>query len=404
MSASHTNNYFKFIRIIAVLFIMYIIFDGSTLIDYCHYLNMLTLPHKQSESMYANKAVNNNTTNPSQILDGKTINYPPSKSLIVPPSISNVDASKVTKFSECTQSMNDSLLHFTDTDERKQKFRFKSPTWLMSYGGSGNTLTRVIIEYITSIWSGSTKGDDGLARLGFKGQRKCKRDDGVLIVKSHPEQHNMENMDLECWDRFGSNYAKQYAVLIDNISAIFIIRNPFRAIFAMYNYKYGRGQDRHIHTVPMTDWNVLKFIQVAIAEAGALTQTRIYMEHIRSEIDNGMDNYKYIVIRFEDFFNTQTVFGQMDKILRFVYNDEYYNRNVMELHHRIRCVTDHFLPDEYGRFGSIHRKYTGNIVTFDFAFKEFYKMDPKEFCRFWSTIKWVAINYDYDNLPFAQCK
>ena len=135
-------------------------FDGSTLIDYTLYLNVLSLSQNEREK---SAIVTTNITKET------STNYSTSKSFITPKTNAEDIADSESKkmyVNECTMLMNDSLLHFMDKDERKQKFRFKWPTWLLSYGGSGNTLTRVIREYITSIWSGSISGDGALVQMG----------------------------------------------------------------------------------------------------------------------------------------------------------------------------------------------------------------------------------------------
>lgn len=305
-------------------------------------------------------------------------------------------------YTECINLMNDSLLHFMDANESNQIFKWHWPTWLLSYGGSGNTVTRIIIEYITSIWSGAI-GDPSLRRMGFVGEGKCNHKTGVVIVKTHPEhKHHPERMPNDCW---GGGYKKGSIPSIHAVTVIFIVRNPFKSIFAMYNFKYGIGSNKHIRTTPMSNWNLTQFIQFVFKEAIDLHEMRVFIDYINSKIDSGKDNYKYIIVKFEDFFNSKTAFVQMDKILRFLYNEYYYIKNMRELHQRIRCVTEHFLPNDYDRFGRIHRDHhiVRDIVTFDFAFNEFYKHNIDKFCMFWSQIKWVAIDYGYQNLPYAQC-
>ena len=191
---------------------------------------------------------------------------------------------------------------------------------------------------------------------------------------------------------------------MEDVTAIFIVRNPFKSIFSMYNFNHGDNENSHIATVPLSKWNLFTFIQTAFSEAYDLRKTKRFIAKFTAK----ENNFKSITVKFEYFFDSQHAFNQMDKILRFLYKDSYYNMNHLELHKRIRCVIDYFLLTDYGRFGGMHRKYNDSynetIVTSDFAYNEFYKHNPTQFCEFWNKIKWVCIQYNYTNLPSARCQ
>ena len=59
-----------------------------------------------------------------------------------------------------------------------KQIRHPHPSYLFSFGGSGNTLTRLMLEYVNNIWTGSIYGDIHLFYDGFKGEMEsCTRED-----------------------------------------------------------------------------------------------------------------------------------------------------------------------------------------------------------------------------------
>ena len=58
------------------------------------------------------------------------------------------------------------------------------PPYLVSFQGSGNTFTRLIIELITGYWTGSALPRDiFLVQAGFNGDKHC--DDTTIVIKTH---------------------------------------------------------------------------------------------------------------------------------------------------------------------------------------------------------------------------
>ena len=91
------------------------------------------------------------------------------------------------------------------------------PTVLTSYPGSGNTLTRRLIEALTGVWTGSVYGDTSLLRAGFKGE--LSRASVVAVKTHHPfvdSKHDKEQL-------LGRR-------------VILLLRNPARSIPSWHNY------------------------------------------------------------------------------------------------------------------------------------------------------------------------
>ena len=63
-------------------------------------------------------------------------------------------------------------------------FAHSLPPYLISFQGSGNTFTRLVLELITGFYTGSAMFNDRfLIRAGFEGDKYCS--DQVIAVKSH---------------------------------------------------------------------------------------------------------------------------------------------------------------------------------------------------------------------------
>ena len=167
-------------------------------------------------------------------------------------------------------------MHFMNQFEQNENvFRFNYPPLLLSYGGSGNTLTRLIIEYITNVWTGSVYNDSTLKKGGFLGESHCV---DVSVVKAHPEHliHNWyskrkrKNKDIliqPCLWKSKRFQPKAHYITnnnkFQNMSAIFIIRNPYKAIFANFLLKYGNQRtgktSKHTSQLPLKRWRTNLF-------------------------------------------------------------------------------------------------------------------------------------------------
>ena len=83
--------------------------------------------------------------------------------------------------SNCTFSEDD--IRLVECDDLP-KFAHSLPPYLISFQGSGNTFTRLVLELITGFYTGSAMANDRtLTRAGFKGDIYCT--DQIIVVKSH---------------------------------------------------------------------------------------------------------------------------------------------------------------------------------------------------------------------------
>ncbi|XP_018610025.1 WSC domain-containing protein 2-like [Scleropages formosus] len=107
--------------------------------------------------------------------------------------------------------------------------RGKQLTALASFPGAGNTWARHLIELATGIYTGSYYFDGSLYNKGFKGERDHWRSGRTICIKTHESGKK----EIEAFD-----------------SAILMIRNPFKALMAEFNRKYGG----HVGFASQTHW------------------------------------------------------------------------------------------------------------------------------------------------------
>ena len=151
-------------------------------------------------------------------------------------------------------SSNESLnMTFLDrTNDSLLLLRHPHPSYLFSYGGSGNTVTRIILEHVTNIWTASNFNDKELKKIGFTGETqscggKDRVDRPVLLIKAHPEvldrvRSNPKNFFRRCLGIKDKAPPLHY----NDSNAVFIVRNPWKAIFTMFQFKHGyHNQSKH---------------------------------------------------------------------------------------------------------------------------------------------------------------
>ncbi|XP_053557669.1 WSC domain-containing protein 2 [Bombina bombina] len=103
-------------------------------------------------------------------------------------------------------------------DRRFLQTRSKQLIALASFPGAGNTWARHLIELATGFYTGSYYFDGSLYNKGFKGERDHWRNGRTVCIKTHESGKK----EIESFD-----------------SAVLLIRNPYKALMAEFNRKYG---------------------------------------------------------------------------------------------------------------------------------------------------------------------
>ena len=130
------------------------------------------------------------------------------------------------RFEHCDSSMRESEAtpsrdncHFLNRNEREA-------VALVSFPGSGNTWVRGLLEELTGVCTGAVYCDISLRAEGFSGE--FIRSGSVLVVKTHRHSPIWTGANLR---RPLSEREGKYG------SAVFIVRNPFKALVAEWNRK-----------------------------------------------------------------------------------------------------------------------------------------------------------------------
>ena len=112
----------------------------------------------------------------------------------------------------------------------------RDPVALVSFPGSGNTWVRGLLEEVTGVCTGAVYCDISLRGNGFTGENV--RSGSVLAVKTHKTN--------PLW--VGLKYPPPLKVNEGRFgSAIFVVRNPFKAMVAEWSRKV--ANDFHVRTI-----------------------------------------------------------------------------------------------------------------------------------------------------------
>ncbi|XP_039514144.1 WSC domain-containing protein 2 [Pimephales promelas] len=103
-------------------------------------------------------------------------------------------------------------------DRRFLPTRSKHLIALASFPGAGNTWARHLIELATGHYTGSYYFDGSLYNKGFKGERDHWRSGRTICIKTHESGRK----EIDTFD-----------------ASILMIRNPYKALMAEFNRKYG---------------------------------------------------------------------------------------------------------------------------------------------------------------------
>ncbi|XP_055511380.1 LOW QUALITY PROTEIN: WSC domain-containing protein 2-like [Leucoraja erinacea] len=103
-------------------------------------------------------------------------------------------------------------------DRRFLPVRSKRLVALASFPGAGNTWGRHLMELTTGYYTGSYYFDGSLYNKGFKGERDHWKSGRLLCIKTHESGKR----EIEAFD-----------------AAILLVRNPYKALMAEFNRKYG---------------------------------------------------------------------------------------------------------------------------------------------------------------------
>ena len=171
------------------------------------------------------------------------------------------------------------------------------PTVLASYPGSGSTITRLLIEMATGVWTGSVYNDGTLKKSSphaFQGEHY---QENVVAIKTHGPFRKQNNI---------------HKKLPKIQRAILIIRNPFTAIPSCFNYFA-----THRHDVQASEKQWESFIQTSLLELSnhntttettnnVTTSTKSKTSNVYQEMKDWSNHFSYWMDRFTHSTSTTT--------------------------------------------------------------------------------------------------
>ncbi|XP_043831028.1 WSC domain-containing protein 2 isoform X2 [Dromiciops gliroides] len=165
---------------------------------------------------------------------------------------------------------------------------------LASFPGAGNTWARHLIELATGFYTGSYYFDGSLYNKGFRGERDHWRSGRTICIKTHESGQK----EIEAFD-----------------AAILLIRNPYKALMAEFNRKYGG----HIGFASQAHWKGKEWPEFVRNYAPWwATHTLDWLKYGK----------KVLVVHFEDL--KQDLFTQLERMVSLL--------DVDVLEDRLLCV------------------------------------------------------------------
>lgn len=267
-------------------------------------------------------------------------------------------------------------------------FSTNFPPFLISFPASGNTFTRLLIEYVTLKWSGSIYRSP-LFKSGFKGELDI--NNKVIVIKLHPlgfhkYVKNIINMQFENTKiAYKSSWISVKRMLNkynEEISAIFILRDLFKTCWSFFQFQFAKDYDteiankyslgvirKHLSSFILTqnqfNSQILpKWINFSIKCAQNWLQTFEWIDIFKQ------NNKKILLIQFKKLIDPQFRRIEMNKILNFIFNKKrYLNKN--ENRERMLKRVDKFYlnSDKIYRNKLMHRdKNRLNRIHFEYAY------------------------------------
>eukprot|EP01083_Nonionella_stella_P117639 350822_1 len=335
-------------------------------------------------------------------------------------------------FNHCISTMENIhiLPSWNDPDTkqiRSSVLQHAVPPYLISFGGSGNTFIRLLIEYITKIYTGTVYkwGRDWnkvweYKKEKFTGSRYCGTE--VIVTKFHGDHMMVEGRDFDyighilkgqclcgCY-RWKPNNKSVSNVNITRFeamngkiipSAIFIIRDPWKAMFALYNYVHGHNKPSALHHknhIALRSLSRAKVVEMRTTFAKYAVDWNYNVQVLNAFKDS---NASHLVIKFEDITHVNHAIGtkQLVKMTQYLYRAKYYMQNEAVFKYRMHCVWKIMSSD--ARMNWIHReKPNVNQLNITYAYQ---LIGTQEICSIWSILKPYALRYGYSIYNNISC-
>ena len=193
----------------------------------------------------------------------------------------------------------------------KPKSETEPPPLLLSFPGSGNTWTRLLIEVATGVYTGDVYTDHSLKSV-FAGEKSCGK--RVSVVKLHPQDMNISIGDGRVYHTLpGAKCQRIGTTYFDK--ALIIHRNPFYAFWS--EYQRGGNRDRHTKGIPEESFKWKLWREYAVDYANQFKQS---WDEKYLHIFNTFRKDKIFVASYERLTSdgTDTKEAELGKIVEFL--------------------------------------------------------------------------------------
>lgn len=203
------------------------------------------------------------------------------------------------------------------------------PPLLYSLPGSGNTWTRLLIEYATGVLSGSFYNDIGLTKV-FPGELVCNT--SVSVAKAHPMDHSYASL-FHPTKTPANKCARRGGIELFT-RVILIVRHPLDAIWSEF---LRRKKNSHVGQLTHGNFNENAFLSY-FAEAAKM-YARIYTVDyatLRSELSSSDLFY----LRYEDLHDSSRQVELLTSLVQFLHLDNRTTNVYPQAlsHDRIKCA------------------------------------------------------------------
>ena len=253
------------------------------------------------------------------------------------------------------------------------------PPLISSLPGSGNSWSRLLIEYSTGYYTGSIYGDKSLIDI-FPGEPFCGR--RMVAIKAHPGQLWMPKIntvkaivDLNI-KSFRRRCHKGLIYGFEKI--VFVTRDPWKSIWAEYSRRISsfkissmdnKTYNAHNTTVTYENFNQKVWLQQALMQ---VLGEREFWNKQFNEMNDSFTSKNMAIFRYEDLVDENKRIITLQDMIKFIdANDD----GIID-ESRLQCA---FLLSNNP---IIHRKKDPNAVSIDFAYS-----DQRLVCQIWNELK-----------------
>jgi hypothetical protein len=183
---------------------------------------------------------------------------------------------------------------------------------LMSFPGSGNTWTRLLVEYATGHLSGSVDVNDNELKNHLQGERACGL--RTSIVKGHPSDLVLNQFDEIKFVFKGQRKKCAKGMIREFKRVVFIAREPYSAIFSDFQRQVSGSHIGRITPEYLLD-------NRSVWEEAAVKAAEHYHEKWSSLVEPIFKRFSpsnYTTVRYEDLLDPSKSLASLEQLISFL--------------------------------------------------------------------------------------